>query len=159
MAILASTTLAVTALQSLAMSAFWKSASVNFTTNDAHYVSVQVALATANTGAGNPTGYCNVYMACSSTGSAFDAMISAGDATWTSTAPPTAEAAKQLMYLGRAPFGVVAGTTTTQNAVRTFWVPPGSVPGYGVVVIENQNKALLSSTNAVTVVEYKFAAP
>lgn len=159
MAVLATTDLAVTALQSLAANAFWKSASINFTTNDPHYVSIQVALATANTGAGIPTGYANVYLSCSSDNSQFDADMSAGDATWTTTAPPTAESAKQLQLLGRLAFGVAAGTTTTVQGTRTFFIAPGNVPPYGLVVVENVNKPLLATTNLVRVVQYKFAAP
>lgn len=143
--------LAVTALQSLASTAFWKSAAIAFTTN-IESVEIQVAISTANSGAGSATGYLNVYLACSIDNTTYDGRLSAGDATWAPTAPVTAEAVKQLQFLGRMSLGSVA--TTTITGARHFFLLPGTIPKYGVIVIENATgKALLSSGNAVTYLE------
>lgn len=146
------TSLAVTALNSLASAAFWKSAAIDFTANDPLCVILQVKISTANTGAGSATGYLNVYMACSNDNSVYDGTIAAGDAAWTTTAPATAESAKGLQFLGRISHNATA--TTTNVLTRTFFIPFGQVPKYAVIVIENATgKGLLSSGNSVTYLE------
>lgn len=151
------TALAVTALNGLANAAYWKSAAIDFTTNKPAFVVFQVTLATANSGASSPTGYANVYLACSSDNSVYDGTISAGDAAWTTSAPPTAESAKGLMLLGRVSIAATAGTTTTITVTKSFFLGPGQIPKYGVLVIENEsNKTLLATTNAASYLECGF---
>lgn len=116
---------------------------------------MQVKLVTAATGAGLATSYSNVMMASSNDNTSFDANITPGDAVWSSTNPTTAEYSKSLMFLGR----IAMGTTQTASYTwtGTFFVPPGSVPKYGVIVVENQsNKALAASGSAVSLLENKF---
>lgn len=148
-------TVTATALQSLAASAFWKSPSVNFSTNSAVFVTVQVVLTTASTTAGSATGYSNVYLAQSPDGTTFDANITAGDAVWSSTNPTTAEYAKALLLLGRIPMG----TTQTASYVwgGSFVLPIGGYSKYGVFVVENQSgKALAASGSSITYMENRF---
>lgn len=149
------TSLAVTALNSLASSAFWKSAAIDFTVNDPVSVIFQVKISTANSGAGSATGYLNVYLACSNDNSVYDGTITAGDATWTTTAPATAESLKSLQLLGR--ISHMATATTTNVLTKTFFLPAGTVPKYAVVVIENgTGKGLLGSGNSVTYLENTY---
>ena len=142
--------LAVTALHSLATNSFWKSAAINFGTNDPVWVQLQVKLVTASTGSGIVTGYSNVYLACSNDNSQYDANISPGDAAWSSTNPTTAAYAKSLRFIGRLP--METGQTASYTWAGTFNIE--LPPKYAVVVIENQtNKSLNSSGNAVTYLE------
>lgn len=160
MAIITSTfgstvTPAVTALQSLASAAFWKSALITFSTNNPVWVQFQLKLSTANSGAGSATGYANLFLACSTDNTTWDASISAGDATWTNTAPSTAEHSKSFLLLGR--MSMATTVTTTQVHTKSFFLPPGSVPKYGILVVENASgKALLSSGNAVYYIENTY---
>lgn len=150
------TSLAVTALNGLANAAFWKSASINFSTNSPVSVIFQVSLTTQGGGAGSATGYANVFMACSHDGSTWDSTISAGDATWSSTNPTTVEYSKSLQLLGR----MSMGTTQTANYVwtKTFLIPAGEVPKYAVIVVENEcNKTLAASGCTVTYLENGYS--
>lgn|SRR5574337_1035028 len=143
--------LAVTALLSLATATFWKSASINFSTNDPIWVELQVKISTANTGAGLATGYTNVYLACSNDNSVFDANITPGDATWT---PSPATNNKSLRFLGRIPMESTATTTLVYVSTFNIELPPK----YGCVVIENQSgKAFLNSACTVTYLENTLA--
>src|SRR5574338_428192 len=144
------TSLAVTALHSAATNTFWKSAAIDFTTNDPVWVQLQVKLVTAASGAGSATGYANVYLACSNDNSTYDANISAGDAAWSSTNPTTAEYAKSLRFLGRMAMGTTQTSSYTWVGTFNFDNPPK----YAVVVVENQcGKALNSSGNVVSYLE------
>lgn len=150
------TSLAVTALHSRANGEYWKSASINFTTNSALWVDFQVKLVTAGTGAGSASAYSDVWLARSHDGTTFDANITAGDAQWTSTNPTLAEYAKSLYYLGR----IAMGTTQTASYtwVKSFIVPAGEVPNYACVVIFNQsNKAYNTTGSSVSYIENKIS--
>lgn len=141
------TSLAVTALVSLANAAFWKSAAIDFTTNAPVWVELQVKISTANTGAGLLTGYSNVYLSCSNDNSVYDGNITPGDATWT---PSPTTNNKSLRFLGRIPMESTATTTLVYVSTFNIELPPK----YAVVVIENQsNKAFLSSACTVTYLE------
>lgn len=145
------TSLAVTALNSLASAAYWKSAGITFATNLSSLI-IQVKLSTANTGSGSGSGYFGVYLACSNDNSVFDGTITAGDATWSTTAPPTSISVLGLQMLGRLALNSTLATTVILT--RSFFVPPFYIPKYGVVVIENASgKALLGSGNSVTYLE------
>ena len=143
------TALAVTALHSIATNTFWKSAQVNFSTNSPVFVIVQVTLVTSTT-AGSATGYSNVYLACSLDGTDYDVNLTAGDAAWTNTTPSAAEQSKSLQLLGRISMQTTAASSYTYR--KTFFVPPGAVPKYGVFVIENQRGATLAAAGSL--VEY-----
>jgi hypothetical protein len=149
------TSLAVTNLHSRATGEYWKSASINFTTNSALWVDIQVKLVGAGTGAGSASGYSDVWLARSQDNTTFDANISAGDAQWTSTNPTLAEYSKSLYRLGRIPMGTTQ--TASYTWVGSFIIPIGEVPNYGVVVIGNfSNKAYNSTGSTVTYIENKI---
>lgn len=139
--------LAVTALVSLASAAFWKSESINFSTNDPVWVELQVKISTANTVAGSATGYSDVYLSCSNDNSVFDGNITAGDATWT---PSPTTNYKSLRFVGRIPMESTATTTLVYVSTFSIELPPK----YAVVVIQNgSGKAFLSSACTVTYLE------
>lgn len=146
---------AVTALQSLANAAFWKSALITFSTNNPVWVQFQLKLSTANSGAGLAAGYANLFLACSTDNTTWDSSISAGDAAWTNTTPSVAEQSKGFLLVGRMSMSCAA--TTTQVHTKSFFIPPGSVPRYGIIVVENAcGKTLLSSGNAVYYIENTY---
>lgn len=148
------TALAVTALHSIANNTFWKSAAVNFSTNSPMFILVQVTLVTSTT-AGSATGYSNVYLACSPDGTDYDANLTAGDAAWTSTSPSAAEQSKSFQLLGRISMQSTAAASYTYR--RSFFVPPSTLPKYGVFIIENQRGATLAASgNAVKYLECGF---
>ena len=108
------TALAVVALNGLANGAFWKSAAITWSTNSPAFVTLNVTLVTAATGAGTALAYSDVYLSQSNDGTQYEANITPGDAAWASTNPTTAEYAKSLTILGRIPMG------TTQTASYTL---------------------------------------
>ena len=145
------TTLTVTSLNSLASDAYWKSAGMTFSSNLSSLI-FQVKLSTANTGAGGGSGYFGVYLACSNDNTTFDGTITAGEGTWSTTAPPTAISVLGLQMLGRLALNTTA--TTTVVLTRSFFVTPFFVPKYGVLVIQNAGgKPLLGSGNSVSYLE------